>query len=232
MTKKNLKDDRRLLSVAVAIALVAILAVAIGVILGSSPQGDADPSYEYDVVYEPNGATKAGGGDAVAITAHYDGIISTEYNPEYWYDTLPEGTPGNLPAVSSDNTNWVGPTNSTPIIVKSTVKVRVHGSDGTPENYTITYPAGVILHSANPLNDSKSNVYLSNVTTNTPDNHTLKFTSTGDNTGSGKTDYVLIVYFEMAAGTVNKVFGGWSTSADSGTVYLPGDVVPNGTSTL
>ncbi len=227
MAKKNLKDDRRLLSVAMAIALVAILAVAIGVILGASPPGDADPTYEYDVVYNPNGATKAGGGDAVAITAHYDGIISTEYNPEYWYDTLPEGTPGNLPAVSADNTNWVGPTNSTPIIVKTTVKVRVQ-----PGEYTITYPAGVTIDSAERLNDSKSNVYLSNVTTDTPDNHTLKFTSTGDNTGSGKTDYVLIVYLGMAAGTVHKVFGGWSTSADSGTVYLPGDVVPNGTTTL
>ena len=223
MTKEKLNDNRRFLTMAVSIAAVALLVVVMGAILWTSPPGDADNSYEYTVTYNPNGAKISGSNaDADPVSAHYDGIISTEYNPEYWYDDLPVSTPGNLP----DNvSNWVGPTSDQ--IVKTVVKLKVAGNEQNPVQYKLVYPEAYEPVSAVGA-DQRSIDYV--VFPQDPEDYIekvdgkweLTLTARGDNTS--KDYYTLIISLKVST---TKVFGGWSTAANSGRVYLPGDVVPD-----
>lgn len=220
MTKMNSMDNSRYRTMAVAIIVVSLLAVALGVILWSSPSGDADGEHEYSLTYQPNGAKKAGGGDAVAISAHYDGIISTEYNPEYWYDTLPVGTPGNLPAAGSDNTNWVGPMNDQAVTVRTILKVVVVDKN----TYSVDFPQGFNVDHI--VKTGKAETYIQNISIS--GSH-IGFDATG-NTREGET-YDMEVYFSLAAGTVQTVFGGW-IDPNTSKEYLPGDVIPSSVTVL
>lgn len=84
-----------------AVLAVAIFVLAAGSVMIGNESAEADPAYRHSITYYPNGA----GGEAV--TASYDGIAATEYNPLYW------GGSFNNSAGTLVNTNWTAPTGST-----------------------------------------------------------------------------------------------------------------------
>ena len=93
------KDKGGAVIAAVAVISVVLLLSAAFATDPPEPEGE-QVIHDYSVVYQPNGA-KIDTGDnlvnAIALTGQYDGIISTEYNPEHWYDedkqNLPRSTP-------------------------------------------------------------------------------------------------------------------------------------------
>ena len=207
----NIRDRSTLI---IAIAVVVLLAACSAVILATDSE-DAEVIHDYQVTYDPNHddedhkVKRANGSDAVSVVAEYDGIISTEYNPEHWVDGLPKSTPGNLHSKDSgdvDLSNWVGPEYSASASFKlttegaCTINLPSTSKPSTPTSHSdfgytfdTTMPAGVTR-----ISDTEISV-------------------------SAAGTYSIKVLF-----TAHKVFGGWTHTKNAVTTeYLPGDVVPN-----
>lgn len=198
MRNKTVNDKRDKSTLIIVVAAIVLLTACSVMILATDSE-DAEVIHDYEVTYYPNdeGVKRANGSAAVAVKAHYDGIISTEYNPERWVDGLPKSTPGNLFAKDTGDvtlSNWIGPQYS----ASATVKITVSGASCTITLPTISDTGKI--HSDFAYSFSDSSVVTS----------TTLATGTHDVT----------IYF-----TAHKVFGGWVDL--DGNEYLPGDVVPN-----
>ena len=136
MRNKTVNDKRDKSTLIIVVAAIVLLTACSVMILASDSE-DAEVTHDYEVTYYPNdaGVKRANGSAAVAVKAYYDGIISTEYNPERWVDGLPKSTPGNLFAKDTGDvalSNWIGPQYS----ASATVKIEVTGA-----SCTITLPS-------------------------------------------------------------------------------------------
>ena len=154
---------------------------------------------EPQVKYKDNGASVDVG------VARYNGIASTEYNPEYWKDT------GSM--FTGDN-DWLGPSFTKQ--AKVTIDVTMTIANGN--SYKVNIPDEFQAVSGIKSSGSGSAVF-------TPNNEGSPSYFTVTCTGSG----TLTATFTISkAVTFNKVFAGWNTASDgSGKQYLPGDVVPD-----
>ncbi|MBR6214524.1 MAG: hypothetical protein IKN41_00660 [Candidatus Methanomethylophilaceae archaeon] len=151
MLNGTLEDRKKFLTLVSVMATICVLVIVSVVILAVS-SNETVITHDYEVSYNPNGATKDNGGDATVIVAEYDGIISTEYNPEHWNDGLTKSTPGNLP---DDVPNWVGPQSS--VVATAVIKMTV--STGT--SYTLNYPSGCTLSSPSVISGGSATLSAS-----------------------------------------------------------------------
>ena len=166
--------------------------------------GTGELHYSKYVTYS-GGYQGDGTNSASSITVGYDGIVSTEYNPELWAGTFKGVDENDLPV---EPVNWYGP-NYTVSNIAVVLKITAASSG----DYSIT-----IKDSANPhyavYSVTASSTDLSNVTSSKTDS-----TTTVSYTAPDASQHTLNLNISV---TVHKVFAGWSYSGDT---ILPGDVI-------
>ncbi len=198
-------------------ALFTVLAVAIIVmasfaVLAVTTSGDPMPltyekyaEYRYDV-----------GDSSKDVRVGYDGIVSTEYNPEYWNDTFIalEERQSKYYAASSPG-NWFGPYSNAINIGTLTINTNVPS-------------AGDCTITVNDINDQGGRYYVAYTITKVSNNITNVVKSNGST----------VITYTATAGSnsvevsvsvvVHKVFAGWGYSGTSWgsptETVLPGDV--------
>ncbi len=201
-------------------AVISVLAVALlmlsAIVILTDDGGDVSAvNATITIGYYSDGATVNGGVNYDSdlhdnyVSISYEGIASTEYNPEYWSGTG---------KVSDDIGDWTGPTNSSaPFDVKMTISITATAANTT---YYVGPPSGYTVKSVDDGGDA-------NVTVAIPSGKNY-FTFESTDTSAHSVDVVL-----TGTTSVTKVFGGWTTgSGGTGTLYLPGDVVPTTATTL
>ena len=198
-------------------AVLSVLAVASLVFSSFIFLTDLDSPVSADtatvtISYYNDGATTDGGvttaqNGSKYVNISYEGIASTEYNPEYWADS------GKVP---DDVGNWTGPTNSNaPYDFKVSLGVKATASNIT---YYISSPSGYTLKSVS----CGDNVVTVEKVSDTCFSYSCK-----------NTNQHTVAVILTGTTSVTKVFGGWNTGSNgSGTNYLPGDVVPSTATTL
>ena len=205
---------------------------------GSSSSSYCLPDSSFTVPANSNHSVTADDFTAApsSVIVGYQGIASTEYNPEYWADSSNVVFTKNV--VSGSNTdNWEGPT----VKVKTKIQfvLKLSGSSGS---YTINIPSTF---------ESKytfSNLYYFNPDEPATSSDPIKGQQLEvPNEGSGPIHYsysagnpvvltytwnssfnnkVIVEFTENVANTnVKMVFGGWSPTNSYGDIVLPGDVI-------
>ena len=197
--------ERKKKTLIVAALVVTVVFLGLGLLSTLDLSEGDDVIHDYAVTYDPNHddedhkVHRSDGTEATTVIAQYDGIISTEYNPEHWVVAEnKQSTPGNLPAKDTGDValkDWIGPTYQ----YSANVKITVSGS-----SCTITLP------STSDTNSAHSNYAYSFESASTATSKTL---DVGVHT--------VTIYF-----TAHKVFGGW-TDITGAVEYFPGDVIPN-----
>ena len=189
-----------------SVVAVAILLTSSLILITSSNDNSSgtagNPDYN-PVTYHVNGGVthdrngNPGGRGTITIT--YNGIPSSEYNPEYWF--------GYADLLWNDG-NWTGPnTTSDADDHEFTIELTVTSTS----TRTLTAPTGFVF-----TTDASG----------TPQSESSSITITGSN--KAQTIEVGMKY-KGESGQITKVFGGWNTQADgNGDAYLPGDVLPSG----
>ena len=188
--------------VAVAILLTSSLILITSSIDDSSATA-ADPQRNPVTYYVNGGITHNRNGTPGegrgTITITYDGVPSSEYNPEYWF--------GYADLLWNDG-NWTGsPTSSSADDHAFNITLTVTSTTGG----TLTAPTGFkFTTDATGAAQAESNSISISADPN-PQTITVGMKYKGE------------------SGQITKVFGGWNTMADgTGTAYLPGDVLSNG----
>lgn len=128
---------RTTMTMVMAVVMVAVLLASAILVIGNNQGGSEDPTYDYTVRYYAEGAENADDSQITNgyVSVGYNGIISTEYNPEKWIDGLTPSTPVNL-----DAKNWVGPEyTATAILTLPEVTAAAEYKITLPSKYT---PAG------------------------------------------------------------------------------------------
>jgi hypothetical protein len=181
----------------VSVLVVAVFALA--TLLGAAVyigNNLATPlGYNGTVTYHANNGT----GNQLAVT--YDGLVLSEYNPQYWAGTV-DGADGEV--------NWTGPASNASgnVTVICTLPTM---SKSTTYTLNCSLPSGVTI----------TNATLSGATVTTGAG-VIKIT-TGNGTIS-KDLYVFLSY-SSASGSATKVFAGWATTSDGSAAYDPGELV-------
>ncbi len=166
--------------------------------------GDAAASQPYSstVQYLPNGAT----GDSYDVV--YNGIASTNYNPLYWKDSSPELL-----------NNWTAPlSNDTEAVLTFSDTLTVPAETTVDATYSITQYNGWTIDGVSVKTGSVTASYSNDVIT----------VSATNSTGS-EIDVAFTLDIDSTASGIPMCFAGWEYS---GTVYMPGDVIPAGISAL
>ena len=222
--------------VAVALMIVAVLPFF------SNSSADLEP-YQQQITYNSNNNS----GENRTII--YDGIASSEYNPEYWEGTGYVPSPRNdlyvrevNPETGDLTGNYIKLDNGDKIVTNKSVFVY----DGV--NYTLYDPSihattynwtgpsvsipGLTMHVTVNAGVSGNIVLPSDLTVTAIDNATKTGLSYSGNiisfTGNDGVEFDLTVTL-----VTNKVFGGWNTRADgTGSKYLPGETLLDSVTSL
>ena len=209
LSKGMRKTNRKIAALFLIVVAMAFVGVAMETDYGLDAYSD-----EEKITYNPNGATYDNGDPATSITIGYDGIKSTEYNPEYWKDT------GNLKTnnlINGNNTNWIGPKGTKVTIDGSEIGWVILTFENNLANvkYTINFPNSEIKY--------KSIIYGTATFDSESDSDTITYKQGAKGTTK------IAVYFVKVEITPNKVFGGWLNGDE---IILPGDVVDNSVTAL
>ena len=218
-----------------SVLAVALLTIACISFISSGSDGVRDGYHQPITYYSNNNAGKS-------LTITYDGIASTEYNPEYW-----EGT-GYVP---THETVYMRTVNESGELVKNSYYL--YGQDvviGNKSVYVLTDGGQYVEYDpfvhgntnnwkgvSTTVQNLSMHITIENGVTGSislPSGITPKSISNATGGGltingnklsySGNTEISFDLTVDLS---VNKVFGGWNTSADgSGTKYLPGETVP------
>ncbi|MBR7123951.1 MAG: hypothetical protein IKC93_03670, partial [Candidatus Methanomethylophilaceae archaeon] len=195
-------SQREKLKVLFVATLLMLSSVLLAVLLpnqGAYSEESRGVAFDHQLItyYSNNGVDQS-------YSVEYDGIASSEYNPEYWAGTFDD-------VLGTSVQNWTGPK-----------------TDGTV-NGNITIPYSIGKNTTYTLTFSDRDITIISCTSN---NGTLNYDSDSISLQSWKNSSIsgnLTITASLdITGLYDKVFSGWNTSPDgTGVQYYPGDVVPN-----
>ena len=183
----------------IGVVVVAALILSSSLILMNLDSGTAAPDYEKRIKYVPDSSAYVNGETVPSeYIVGYDGIASTEYNPEYWAGTFQNIVTTGDPETLGTPSNWVGP------LVTVSVTIKVQNTAATASTVTLTdsaYPHYAAYEITSITGGTKTSSNTCTINASTTASITLNV-------------------------TVNKVFAGWiDDNGTDDTIILPGDVL-------
>ena len=207
----GLNSARKLSAVAVvALLIVPMMLMFSGVFLGDD-QGEVVDDGAREITYHDSAS-----GDEVTLT--YYGTAVAEYNPQYWSNNAIVGDSN-----SQIITAWSGPEiDYTDKPVSVNILLSWDQTMNVSNNRSIvTFPNGTVSEV------SEAADYISINQNRIEIDRYYYYIWINPEAGSVKVDFTGI-----SGLTVEKVFGGWTTTSNGGDIYFPGDEIPVGVTEL